>query len=348
VNGRVLTTFIAGGSNGTATISALSGGATTGATGSLKIFVGTAAVGRVAVNASPATVAAGNSSTITALVIDINGNALVGSPVSFTTTAGSLSSTLALTDGNGVASTVLTTHAQATVTASVGAQAPSQTGTSGSSGTGSSGSGSSGTTTPNATGTASGSVVVNVSIAPSITIKPPATIQKGLAASFTFTVTVPQTGGVPVKESTVDWGDGQSQNLGSFTGDQVATHVYNSTGTFLVTARVTDVTGSGNSSSTPVTVAATPGIGVVVSANPVSGNIGTLFTFTITITVPTGVSVASGSVDYGDGQVDQLGAATGTITKTHTYSSTGIKNVSVNVTDTTGHGNVGSTAVQVN
>src|SRR5580765_1541560 len=57
-NGQVTTMFLAGGQNGTATIGAISGGATTGATGVLKIFVGTAAVGRVAVNANPLAVPA--------------------------------------------------------------------------------------------------------------------------------------------------------------------------------------------------------------------------------------------------------------------------------------------------
>src|SRR5262245_10226213 len=130
INGRVTVAFFAGGSNGTATISAISGGATTGVTGSLKIAVGTAAVGRVTVNASPASVpAVGGSSTVTAMVIDVNGNPLVATPVSFVTTAGSLSSGLSLTDTNGFASSILTTSAQSTVTASVGAQVTTTSGT---------------------------------------------------------------------------------------------------------------------------------------------------------------------------------------------------------------------------
>src|SRR6202040_2695738 len=98
VNGRVIVKFSAGASNGTATIVASSGGATTGTAGAAKIAIGTAAVGRVTVNATPATVPnSGGSTTITANVFDINGNALSSAPVSFTATAGTLSTAIATT-----------------------------------------------------------------------------------------------------------------------------------------------------------------------------------------------------------------------------------------------------------
>src|SRR5262245_27045388 len=51
-SGRVTVQFVAGNTNGVATISAISGGSSTGTNGSLKISVGTAAVGRVALNAN--------------------------------------------------------------------------------------------------------------------------------------------------------------------------------------------------------------------------------------------------------------------------------------------------------
>src|SRR6266849_3454312 len=71
-NGRVVVKFSSGLANGTATIVASSGGATTGTTGAVKIAVGTAGVGRVTVNASPATVpSTGGSTKISASVFDI-------------------------------------------------------------------------------------------------------------------------------------------------------------------------------------------------------------------------------------------------------------------------------------
>src|SRR5262249_5749280 len=101
VNGRAVVRFLAGSANGTATITASSGGVSTGANGALKIVVGTAAVGRVTVSANPASVPnTGGQTTIRADVFDINGNALSSAPVSFSTTAGSLSAAIVPTDPN--------------------------------------------------------------------------------------------------------------------------------------------------------------------------------------------------------------------------------------------------------
>ena len=95
--------FAAGSSSGTATITAASGGANVGASGAIKIAIGTAAVGRVTVNANPASVPAiGGTTTITAAVFDVNGNPLSSAPVSFSSTAGALSASTVATDANGV------------------------------------------------------------------------------------------------------------------------------------------------------------------------------------------------------------------------------------------------------
>src|SRR5207253_17071 len=83
-------------------ITASSGGATTGSAGSVKIAIGAAAVGRISVSANPAFVGAtGGTSTITASVSDSSGNALPSVPVTFTTTAGSFSPSVANTDASG-------------------------------------------------------------------------------------------------------------------------------------------------------------------------------------------------------------------------------------------------------
>jgi Big-like domain-containing protein/PKD domain-containing protein len=341
VNGQVSATFTAGGSNGTATITAISGGASTGATGGLKIFVGTAAVGRVSVNANPLTVpAAGGTSTVTALVLDINGNTLSGSPVQFTTTAGTLSTGVAVTNASGIASTVLTTSAQATVTASVGAQAPAQTTTPP-------------TTTPPATpttpspsGQASGSVVINVQGAPSIAIKAPTTnIQKGVPATFVFTVTAATANASPIREVTVDWGDGVVQSLGSFTGDNSSSHAFTHDGSFLVKATVVDAAGNSNSASSSVVVIASakPNISLTY-ATPV----GRTVTFTIGVGSTSGTAIVSSSISYGDGSTDELGGGVITAaTRTHTYGAAGTFNVVVSAVDVTGQVGTASTSVTV-
>ena len=345
VNGQVTATFLAGGQNGTATITAISGGSNTGTSGGLKIFVGTAAVGRVAVTANPLSVpSTGGSSTIGAQVVDINGNPLNGTQVAFTTTAGALSQNLVNTDTNGVASTVLTTNLTATVTASVGATAPAPpTTTPPSSGSG----GNTPTTpsTPSATGQASGTVTVTATPAPTITIKPPAAVQKNIPATFTVTVTA-ATGGAAIREVTVDWGDGKSNSLGSSTGDQLATHTYTSTGSFVVTGTVSDVVGNSNRASVPISVVALAGTGVIVNPSVTTAAVNTSITFTITVTPPAGVGIVSSSIDYGDGQVDTLPAAT-SATKTHSYSTPGLKNVVVTVNDTAGRSTPGTNVVTI-
>ena len=184
VSGRATAKFLAGTGSGSATITAISGGSSVSAAGALKILVGTAAVGHVIVNANPTLVPAlGGVTTITAVIIDINGNPLAAAPVSFSTTAGTLTDAVVNADQNGLAQTTLRTSTSATVTASVGAQGAPSGGT----GTGTGG------TTPPATGTtagqASGTVTVGIASSPALVITPPATVSAGLPASFTFAVT---------------------------------------------------------------------------------------------------------------------------------------------------------------
>jgi Big-like domain-containing protein len=340
VNGQVTATFLAGGQNGTATITAISGGSNTGTSGGLKILVGTAAVGRVTVTANPLSVpASGGSSTIGALVVDVNGNPLSGSQVAFTTTAGTLSQNLVNTDSSGIASTVLSTTATATVTASVGATAPTPPSTTPPTTP-------TAPSAPSATGQASGTVTVTVTPAPTVTITTPTTVQKNIPATFTVVVTAAASGGVAIRDVTLNWGDGTSTALGSFTGSQAATHTYASTGPFVVTANVTDVAGNIGRASAPISVVSVAGTAVVVNTTTPSAPANTAITFTVTITPPTGVGIVTSSIDYGDGQVDQLGAA-GAATKTHTYTTSGQKNVVVTVVDTLGRTSVGTLVVTI-
>jgi hypothetical protein len=58
------------------------------------------------------------------------------------------------------------------------------------------------------------------------------------------------------------------------------------------------------------------------------------------------VGIVSSSISYGDGRTDELGGST-SATKSHTYSTTGTKDVVVTVVDTTGRTSTGSTSVTV-
>jgi adhesin/invasin len=346
VGGRVVVRFLTGDVNGSAVITAISGGATTGTNGAIRIAVGTAAVGRVNVSATPAMVPSnGGTTTVVATVFDINGNTLRSAPVSFTTTAGTLSASIVSTNADGTASTVLTTSQQATVTASVGAQSPvgSGTGTNGGTGTGT-GTGSTGS------GQASGTVTVNVAAAPTLVITPPSTPpSEGLPASFTFVVTVPAQNGSAVRDLRVRWGDGTSTSLGAVTGTAVATHVYENDGTFIVTGTVTDASGNSTSVSTTVTVIPVARPTVIVTPTPQSAPGGSTISFQIDIRAAAGVSIQNVSINFGDSSGTQnLGGFTGIVTVPHTYAA-GVTTytVVVTVTDSTGQSTSGSTTVSI-
>lgn len=326
INGRAVATFKAGTANGTATITASSGGASASGTNAVKIAVGTAAVGRVAVTASPTLIPAiGGSSTIAAAVFDINGNALSSAPVSFSTTAGTLDAVVATTDHNGIATTTLRTSSQATVTVNVGA-----TGSTPGTGTG-------GATTPTA---ASGTVVVNVAGSPTLVITPPAAPPSaGLPSSFTFVVTAGATNGTAIREVSVNWGDSQSQSLGAVTGSAVVSHTFQSAGSYVVSGTVTDSFGNVVTVSISVTVNPRPQPAVSISTTTTNPTAGTDITFTASVAaaVNTGTVIQSVVVDFGDGTNTNLGPVIGTnIALHHVYQTGGTYTVKLTATDSNG------------
>src|SRR5438034_9048454 len=223
VGGQAIVTFNAGNQSGTANITAISGGASVGANGAVKTAIGAAAVGRVVVSANPTTVSSlGGVSTITAAVAAVNGNTLSGIPVTFTTTGGTLSASLAFTDSGGSAHTELTTTVQATVTATAGVAG---TGTTTPPPTG----GGTGTTPGGSTSTqASGSVTVNVSPVPTVTISPATTgtLTAGSPITFNLTVTPAANATTQIRNVQVDFGDGSVFPLGPITGTQPVQHAF--------------------------------------------------------------------------------------------------------------------------
>jgi hypothetical protein len=340
-NGRVIATFKAGTANGTATIRAISGGASVAAESAVKIAVGTAAVGRVNVSASPSLIPAlGGSATITTTVFDINGNPLASAPVTYSTTAGTLDPTFGTTDANGAATTTLRTSTKATVTASVGAQAPA---TPPSTGTGT-------TPTTPTSGQASGSVTVDVAGAPNLGITlPSATPTAGLPATFTFVVTQAAANGSAIRSLTVNWGDGTTQELGAVTGSAAVAHTYRSEGSYTITATITD--GSGNVVTVSTAVAVNPKLQPAVSivtttTNPTAG---TDVAFSASVTPAAGGSVITGvTVNFDDGTSTNLGPVSGSnISVHHVFATGGTYRVTLTATDSNGGLGTAATAVFV-
>jgi adhesin/invasin len=350
VNGRVVVRFVAGNVNGNATITASSGGATTGSDGALRIAIGTAAVGRVTLSATPSVISSnGGTSAIQANVLDINGNPLNAAAVTFTTSAGALSTSAATTNANGVAQTSLTTSVTATVTATVGVQSTGGTGTGGDGGNGDgngNGNGNGGGTgTGGTSGQASASVTVNVNAIPTVSIKPTTgVLNAGQPITFTLSVQPGTNSTAQIRNVNINFGDGASETLGAVSGtDFTVQHIYSEAGTYTVRATVEDTLGSITSAATVIVVQPEPPLSVTITFTKAStGVVPAVVTFTATV-IPTTATVASYIWDFGDGSSQ----ATTSNQVTHTYSSAAVRTVTVTVTTTTGQTAQGQTAVVI-
>lgn len=197
-NGKVSVKLKTNGESGTATITAYSGGAKSTA----QIKVGATNAKTISVTATPQNLpATGGTSTVTAKVDDSSGNGIVGIPVLFSTTKGTLSSASVLTGAGGTASTTLTTTAAADVTATAGSLAGVK-------------------------------VSVGVSTRASLSLTgPTGSVSVGSPASFAVTVGA----GTTLSNTTLNYGDGDAITLGTLSGNQSAIHFYRSAGIKTVT-----------------------------------------------------------------------------------------------------------------
>ena len=131
-NGIATTIFHAGDTSGVASVRATSGSAGGTASGGtaeapatssnmVQISVGAAAVDTVTLRANPGFVPSrGGTVTLVASVVGVNGRAISGVPVTFSTSEGTLSANRVISDESGEARTTLTTERTAEVTASAG------------------------------------------------------------------------------------------------------------------------------------------------------------------------------------------------------------------------------------
>jgi len=319
-NGVAVATFQAGTSSGVAEVHAISGGAagtsgsgtTATTTNVVRITVGSAAASKISVRANPSTVPASGgtvdiSASVTGGANATDNNPVPGVPVSFSTTAGILSSPTAITDQNGVAQVTLSTTKKATVTASAGAATPA-------------------------------TVDVNANPAASVTLAAsPASPAVGQPVLLTVTPAADTTPNV-----VIDWGDGSSSSLGIVRSAQTIGHSYRNPGNFGITA-VANQDGITFQTSTAVTVAPPPS--VAVSVTPSSGT--TLTTFVFTVTPATANGVKDVTIDFGDGDSIDLGAITSASTVSHRYGSVGSYSVKTSETDGSGNTTSAVTVVTV-
>lgn len=299
-NGRVTVTLKADGRSGTATITAFSGSASE----TLEVKIGAAAAERVSVVASPTSVPAnGGTATITARVEDVSGNPLSGVPVTFSTTTGTLSTQSALTNETGFATTALSTTTAAKVTASSGGK--------------------------------SSTVDVTVRSRSTIAVTMPATSPLVAGAPASFTVT--PGAGVAMRDVTIDFGDGESLDLGSISSPTTVVHFYTDDGIFQVEVRGEDV--DGGVAIAGGSVAVVP-LSFSVTTSDTSQPVDTIFTFTVT-ELPATVPIDRIIWNFGDGQVQ----TTTSKTITHAYQIAGLKTITVTVYPL--HGDPKSATLQV-
>lgn len=292
--GRATVRLNAGATSGVARISAFTGGAS--AEG-LEVRVGASAATRIALSASQGSLPPGGGTTeILAVVSDDENRRLPGVPVTFSANAGALRDTTVVTDQFGEARTVLTATRETIVTATVGAVTQTLT--------------------------------VRVTSEPLITLSGPATaIGEGENAIFSVGVQVGANGD-PIREVTINFGDGDVQSLGALTGTRSVSHIYQRAGTYRVEVTATDTGGVTARSATTVTVEQRA-IAVTLLASPsLSPSVNTPVQFTASATSTAG-NITGYTWSFGDGTT----RFTSGPSTSHVYGSTGRKFVRVEVTN---------------
>ena len=311
VRGVARTILQTGSTSGTATINATSGNARTtgGSTANnattagtnVQILIGAAAASRISVVARPGAVSSsGGTTTILAAVVDDVGNPVTGVAVSFSTDQGTLSASIATTDGNGEARTTLTTSRESIVTARVGAGGTDRTAT----------------------------VTVRVNAAPTLTIGTitPASPTVGQSISFTVTPAANTT-----LDANVDFGDGTSQNLGRINAQQTVTHVYTSAGTYTIRVTGRDVnTGETVTATTAVTIANRAPMNLTVTVSPNNPQVNTVVEFTAALGSGDTTQIANYEWEIRNSSGDlEFTTTTSGNRLTRVFTTTGIRTVRV-------------------
>ena len=304
-NGQVRVRFIAQGQSGLATITAFSGGAS-GRLENLK--VGSAAVERVIVSASPQTLgpAGGNSDHFGARRRYIRGRPARG--------AGHVH------ERQRHALRVVRDHrrqrrrhgdAQYVTSVQVTANVAGKT----------------------------ADVTVGLNPRTGITIAGPTT-QVSAGVPATFTVNVGTTANV--RDVVVDFGDGTRRSLGAISGSTTINHTYNDAGTFNVSATAQEASGFSETVSTDISVLPGQPPGVIVTASDPTPSVNQTITFTATVSGATS-TIQSFQWEFGDGTT----AVTTGPQISKSYSTPGTKVVRVTVIQAVGPSGQSQTTVNV-
>jgi hypothetical protein len=262
--------------------------------------VGAAAAKTVVVSASPQTLnSSGGQSTISARVLNANGSALSGVPVTFTADNGTLSASTQITDNSGVANVVLTTSRETKVTATV-------------------------------SGDVKADVTVKLNPRVNVTITPPTT-QPTAGVASTYTIGVGTNANVT--NVRVAWGDGTTNDLGAISGNTAVTHTYSSDGTYTITATAFDASGSTESVSNSVSVLPQQPPTVDLTVSPTTPHVGDQVLATARVSGNT-TAIQNYTFNFGDGPNSILSGNSNTAR--YTYTTTGARTITVTVTQAPG------------
>ena len=307
-NGQVRVRFISSGQSGTATITAFSGGAS----GKLEnLRVGTAAVERVLLTATPQVLPPGGGTTeIAARAEDASGAGLPGVPVTFTADQGQLGAGTATTDSNGVARTTLTATRNAVVTANVAGK----------------------------------TATVNVNLNPrtGVTIAGPTT-SVAAGTPVTFTVGVGTTANI--RDVSIDYGDGSRSSLGAISASTPVQHTYTEEGTYRVGATATEASGFQETVATFVTILPQQPPAVTIQASSANPALNQVVIFTAVVTGATS-TILRYEWNFGDGATPATSTSTGN-RATASYRTLGTKIITVRVIQASGPEGEGQTAITV-
>jgi hypothetical protein len=312
-NGKAYARFIGSSQSGVAKIGAFSGAAKAE---EVEVKVGAAAAEAVVLRAEPAVVSPnGGTLDVIAIVTDASGNPLGGAPVVFSATFGNLDLVTVTTNGDGRATTRLTTNRDTTVRARAGSK--------------------------------EATFEVKVVTLPTVTIALNPTSQTPtVGIPVSFGVTLPTALSAPIQNVFIEFGDGDTLNLGAISGATGFTHTYNSEGGFTVRATAVDTLGQrGTSSIAFVVTRSIPG--VTLTAAPSSAAVGAPITFTVGATAAAG-SPAITSVQVvieGTGQVVYSATAGGSFSRS--FGAAGVYVLRATATDRSGSVGTATTSVTI-
>ena len=332
-NGLARAVFSAGASSGIAEIRATSGSAS-GGTDNLnmvRITVGAAAINTITLRANPGSVGpTGGTVELIASVVSEGGQGVNGVTVTFAADQGTLSASSATTNANGEARTTLTTGQETNVTAAAGTK-----------------------TSGAVRVTLRAGPIVSIACAPSSGTGNCAGLQAsaGNSSIVLLTVTKP-TGSSTLRNVVLDFGDGESVNLGNLaSGTTAVSHSYagpsgSTPRSYTATVRAEDINGETTSATTSIVVAPRSAIGVsLATSSETATPTGQRWTFTATaIGVADAGTIQSYSWDFGDDvEVTTSGGVTA-----HVYTEEGKFTVTVTLNMVDGRTASATTEILIN